>query len=112
MIASAPLWAVLVVAALLTVFTVVAVAADALLGAWAAGRRVTGAALTAPLVEVLRLLAAQPRPTPAADGLLWRLGLAVVPVAGVLSAVVIRSATRLRAPRPSRWAGPSRWRCT
>ena len=89
MIASAPLWAVLVVAALLTVFTVVAVAADALLGAWAAGRRVTGAALTAPLVEVLRLLAAQPRTTPAADGLLWRLGLAVVPVAGVLSAVVI-----------------------
>src|SRR6266568_3294773 len=56
MIASAPLWAVLVVAALLTVFTVVAVAADALLGAWAAGRRVTGAALTAPLVEVLPLM--------------------------------------------------------
>src|SRR6266571_4736625 len=74
MIASAPLWAVLVVAALLTVFTVVAVAADALLGAWAAGRRVTGAALTAPLVEVLRLLAAQPRTTPAADGVLWLAG--------------------------------------
>ena len=89
MIASAPLWAVLVVAALLTVFTVVAVAADALLGARAAGRRVTGAALTAPLAEVLRLLAAQRRTTPAADKLLWRLGLAVVPVAGVLSAVVI-----------------------
>src|SRR5262249_57323799 len=39
--------------------------------------------------EVPRLLAAQRRTTPAPDALLWRLGLLAVPVAGVLSAVVI-----------------------
>jgi NADH-quinone oxidoreductase subunit H len=89
MITSAPLWSVLVVPALLAVFTVAAVAADAALAARAAGRRVTGALLAAPLAEVPRLLAAQRRATAAADALLWRAGLLAVPAAGVLAALVI-----------------------
>ena len=88
MIASAPLWAVPVVPALLAVFTAVAVTADALLAARASGR-VTASVLVGTLAEVPRLLAAQRHVTPAADTLLWRLGLVAVPVAGVLSAVVI-----------------------
>ena len=89
MITSAPLWSVLVVPALLAAFTTAAIMADALLAARAAGRRVSGAVLAAPLAEVPRLLAAQRRTTPTADTLLWRLGLATVPAAGVLAAVVI-----------------------
>jgi len=89
MVTSAPLWSVLVVPALLAGFATVAVAADGLLAARAAHRRVSPAVLAAPLAEVPRLLAAQRRVTPAADTLLWRLGLAAVPVAGVLAAVVI-----------------------
>ena len=89
MVGSAPLWAVLVVPALLAVFAVAAVAADAALAARAADERVTWKVLTAPLAEVPRLLAAQRRATPAPDVLLWRLGLAAIPAAGVLSAVVI-----------------------
>lgn len=89
MITSAPLWSVLVVPALLAVFAAAAVAADAALAARAAGRRVTGAVLAAPLAEVPRLLVAQRRTTQAADALLWRAGLLAVPVAGVLAALVI-----------------------
>ncbi len=89
MVTSAPLWSVLVVPALLAGFAAAAVAADGLLAARAARRRVSPAVLAAPLAEVPRLLAAQRRVTPAADTLLWRLGLAAVPVAGVLAAVVI-----------------------
>lgn len=89
MVVSAPLWAVLAVPALLAVFAVTAAAADAALAARAAGQRVTWTVLAAPLAEVPRLLAAQRRTTLAPDALLWRLGLATVPVAGVLSAVVI-----------------------
>src|SRR5712664_2684601 len=89
MVTSAPLWSVLVVPALLAGFAVAAIAADGLLAARAARRRVSPAVLAAPLAEVPRLLAAQRRVTPAADTLLWRLGLAAVPVAGVLAAGVI-----------------------
>ncbi|HEX5290369.1 MAG TPA: NADH-quinone oxidoreductase subunit H [Streptosporangiaceae bacterium] len=88
MIASAPLWSVLVVPALLAAFTAVGVMADALLAARADGRRGPREAAM-PLAEVPRLLAAQRRVTLAPDALLWRLGLATVPVAGVLAAVVI-----------------------
>ncbi|HWM96814.1 MAG TPA: complex I subunit 1 family protein [Streptosporangiaceae bacterium] len=88
MITSAPLWSVLVVPVLLAAFTAVAVAADALLAARADGRRLS-MGVVAPLAEVPRLLATQRRTTLAPDPLLWRLGLATVPVAGVLSAVVI-----------------------
>jgi NADH-quinone oxidoreductase subunit H len=80
---------VLVVPVLLAAFTAVAVTADALLAARAAGRRVSPRVLVAPLAEVPRLLAAQRRTTLAPDPLLWRLGLATVPAAGVLAAVVI-----------------------
>jgi NADH-quinone oxidoreductase subunit H len=89
MITSAPLWSVVVVPVLLTAFTAVAVTADVLLAARAAGRRVSPTVLAAPLAEVPRLLAAQRRTTLAPDSLLWRLGLATVPAAGVLAAVVI-----------------------
>ena len=89
MVTSAPLWSVLVVPALLAAFTAAAVTADALLAARAAGRRVSAGVLAAPLAEVPRLLAAQRRTTLAPDPLLWRLGLATVPAAGVLAAVVI-----------------------
>jgi NADH-quinone oxidoreductase subunit H len=89
MVTSAPLWSVLVVPVLLAAFTAVAVTADALLAARAAGRRVSPRMLVAPLAEVPRLLAAQRRTTLAPDPLLWRLGLATVPAAGVLAAVVI-----------------------
>jgi NADH-quinone oxidoreductase subunit H len=88
-VTSAPLWSVLVVPALLAVFTVAAVAADAAVAARAAGRRVTGAVLAAPLAELPRLLVAQRRTIPAADALLWRAGLLAVPAAGVLAALVI-----------------------
>src|SRR5690349_14557255 len=89
MITSAPLWSVMVVPVLLAAFTAVAITADALLAARAAGRRVSPTELVAPLAEVPRLLAAQRRTTLAPDSLLWRLGLATVPAAGVLAAVVI-----------------------
>lgn len=89
MVGSAPLWAVLVVPAVLIGYAVAAVAADALLEAKTAGRRLSPAVLTRPLAEVPRLLAAQRRATLAPDALLWRLGLLALPVAGVLAAVVI-----------------------
>jgi len=89
MITSAPLWSVLVVPVLLAAFTAVAVAADALLAARAGGRRLSMGVVAAPVAEVPRLLAAQRRTTLAPDSLLWRLGLATVPAAGVLAAVVI-----------------------
>jgi NADH-quinone oxidoreductase subunit H len=88
-ITSAPLWSVLVVPALLAAFTAVAVAADALLAARAAGRPWQAIVVLGPLAEVPRLLAAQRRITPASDTLLWRLGVLTVPAAGVLAALVI-----------------------
>ncbi len=89
MAASAPAWAVLAVPALLGAFTVAAVAGDALLAARAGGRRPSLAAAAGPLAEVPRLLVAQRRSTLAPDTLLWRLGLAAVPAAAVLAALVI-----------------------
>ena len=89
MITSAPLWSVLVVPVLLAAFTAVGVIADALLAARADGRRLAMGVVVVPVAEVPRLLAAQRRTTLAPDSLSWRLGLATVPVAGVLSAVVI-----------------------
>jgi NADH-quinone oxidoreductase subunit H len=86
---SAPPWAVPLVPALLALYAVAAVTADALLAARSAGRRVTVAALAAPLAEVPRLLAAQRRTTLAPDSPLWRLGLLAVPAAAVLAAGVI-----------------------
>lgn len=89
MVASAPLWSVLVVAGVLLAFTVVALVFDAVLAARVAGQPVFAATAAGPLLEVPRLLVAQRRTTLAPDRLLWRLGLLTVPVAGVLAALVI-----------------------
>ncbi len=88
MVTSAPLWSVLVVPAVLAGFAAVAVLADALLAARAAGRPARLAA-AGPVTGAARLLVAQRRVTPAPDALLWRLGLWTVPAAGVLAALVI-----------------------
>jgi len=74
MVTSAPLWSVLMVPVLLAAFTAVAVAADALLAARAAGRRLSMRVAAAPVAEVPRLLAAQRRTTLAPDPLLWGSG--------------------------------------
>jgi NADH-quinone oxidoreductase subunit H len=88
MIASAPLWSVLLVPVILAGFAAAAVAADAVLAARAAGRPARPA-LGAPLTGAARLLVAQRRVTRAPDVLLWRLGLVTVPAAGILAALVI-----------------------
>jgi NADH-quinone oxidoreductase subunit H len=80
---------VLLVPAVLGGYAGTAVAGDAVLAAWAAGRRVTVATLVAPLAEVPRLLVTQRRGTLSSDSLLWRLGLLAVPTAGAASAVVV-----------------------
>ncbi|MFV0132867.1 NADH-quinone oxidoreductase subunit H [Streptomyces sp. HMX87] len=89
MVEAAPWWALLVAPALLLVLAVLAVAGDALLTAGEAGRPVGASAAVRPLLEVPRLLIAQPRRTPASDVLLWRLGVLLVPVAAVLAVLVV-----------------------
>ena len=88
MVTSAPLWSVLVVPAVLAGFAAVAVLADAVLAARAAGRPARLAA-AGPVAGAARLLVAQRRVTLAPDALLWRLGLWTVPAAGMLAALVI-----------------------
>ncbi|MBT3152489.1 NADH-quinone oxidoreductase subunit H [Streptomyces sp. CHD11] len=70
-------------------FAVLAVAADAALAARDAGRPVTVSAAMRPLLAVPRALVAQPRRMPPPDRLLWRAGVVTVPVAAVLSTLVI-----------------------
>lgn len=89
MIEVAPWWSLFLAPVLLLAFAVLAVAGDALLAAGEAGRPVTAGAAVRPLLEVPRLLVARPRRTSAPDVLLWRLGVIVVPVAAVLSVMVI-----------------------
>jgi NADH-quinone oxidoreductase subunit H len=86
---SAAWWSLLVAPALLVAFALLAVGADALLAAREAGRPVTASAAARPLLEVPRLLVAQPRRMPAPDVLLWRLGVVAVPVAAMMAVVVI-----------------------
>src|SRR2546429_6805725 len=88
MVTSAPLWSVLVVPAVLAGFAAIAVLADAVLAARAAGRPARLAA-AGPAAGAARLLVSQRRVTLAPDALLWRLGLWTVPAAGVLEALVI-----------------------
>ena len=88
MIASAPLWSVLLVPVILAGFAAAAAAGDAVLAARAAGRPARPA-LAVPLSGAARLLVAQRRVTLAPDLLLWRLGLVTVPAAGMLAALVI-----------------------
>ncbi|MFI8850901.1 complex I subunit 1 family protein [Streptomyces sp. 891-h] len=89
MVEAAGWWSLLVAPALLLAGAVLAVAGDALLAARDAGRPRSALAAARPLLEVPRLLAAQPRRMPAPDRLLWRLGVVTVPVSAVLSVLVI-----------------------
>lgn len=82
-------WALPAAPALLLGFAVLAVAADAALDARSAGRPVTVGTVVRPLLAVPRALLAQPRRLPASDRLLWRAGVITVPVAAVLSTLVI-----------------------
>ncbi|MFH9570554.1 NADH-quinone oxidoreductase subunit H [Streptomyces sp. NPDC017230] len=82
-------WTVLAAPALLLVLAVLAVVGHAVLETRDAGRPVTSSAAVRPLLGVPRELLAQPRRLPAADRLLWRAGVVVVPVSAVLSTLVI-----------------------
>ncbi|WP_394816520.1 NADH-quinone oxidoreductase subunit H [Streptomyces lancefieldiae] len=75
--------------AVLLGFVVLAVAGDAALDARSAGRPVTPVGVLRPFLAVPRALLAQPRRMPAPDGLLWRVGVMTVPVAAVLSTLVV-----------------------
>ncbi|MFE9611201.1 NADH-quinone oxidoreductase subunit H [Streptomyces sp. NPDC006012] len=82
-------WTLPTAPAMLLALAVLAVAADAVLTARGAGRPVTVRAAVRPFLGVPRALLAQPRCLPAADVLLWRTGVVVVPVSAVLSTLVI-----------------------
>ncbi|MEV4477374.1 complex I subunit 1 family protein [Nonomuraea sp. NPDC049504] len=84
-----PWWSLLAAPALLVALALLAVAGDGVLSSRAAGRPVTLFAVTRPLLEVPRLLVAQPRRLPAPDVPLWRIGVVTVPVAALLSVVVV-----------------------
>ncbi|GAA0641942.1 NADH-quinone oxidoreductase subunit H 2 [Streptomyces sp. NBRC 14336] len=91
---AAPLWATVILPVALAVAAVITAGLDAVVSGVAerghagsvgeAGRRAM-----APLREALRLLVQQPRRTTAADRLLERLGVVLVPVAAVLAGAVL-----------------------
>ncbi|MET9293093.1 complex I subunit 1 family protein [Streptomyces sp. NPDC003077] len=93
--ATAPLWATVVLPVALVVAALVAKAYDAALptgGEPGPARRslsALGARAVRPLYEALRLLVQQRRRTTAADVLLGRVGVALVPIAAVLAAAVL-----------------------
>ncbi|WP_411158616.1 NADH-quinone oxidoreductase subunit H [Streptomyces sp. TRM68416] len=82
-------WTLLAAPAMLLGLAVLAVTAGAALDARNAGRPVTVSGAMRPLLGVPRALTEQPRRLPAADRLLWRAGVVTVPVAAVLSTLVI-----------------------
>ncbi|WP_329380371.1 NADH-quinone oxidoreductase subunit H [Streptomyces sp. NBC_01716] len=82
-------WTLPVAPALLLGLAVLAVAGDAALDDRRSGRTVTPAGALRPLLAVPRALVAQPRRLPASDRRLWRVGVITVPVAAVLSTLVI-----------------------
>ncbi|MFC4034804.1 NADH-quinone oxidoreductase subunit H [Streptomyces polygonati] len=86
---AAPWWALFAAPALLLALALFALVADTLLIAREAGRAVSAVAAARRLLEVPRLLAAQPRRTPASDTSLRRLGVITVPVAAVMSVLVV-----------------------
>ncbi|WP_214367997.1 NADH-quinone oxidoreductase subunit H [Pseudonocardia sp. H11422] len=88
--AVAPLWSVAVLPVVLAAAAWAALALDLALDARASGGP-SGlrTALVTPLREAVRLLVSQRRRTVAADRVLWRLGVAVLPVAAVLAAAVV-----------------------
>ncbi|MEZ5099008.1 MAG: complex I subunit 1 family protein [Thermoleophilia bacterium] len=81
MSASAPVWSVALLPAVLAGAALATAALDAALD--------RGGAVAAPLREAARLLVAQPRVTVAADRLLWRVGIVTLPVAAVLAGLVL-----------------------
>ena len=84
------MWSVVVLPALLGVGAFAAMAFDAALHVRAAGRPVSvSAAVIAPLRAVVRLLITQRRTTTAADVVLWRTGVVLVPVLAVLAGLVL-----------------------
>ncbi|MFG3120087.1 NADH-quinone oxidoreductase subunit H [Streptomyces sp. NPDC048197] len=82
-------WTLLVAPAMLLALALLAVVGNAVLDARDAGRPLTPAVVARPLLGVPRALLAQPRRLPAPDVLLWRAGVVTVPVAAVLSTLVI-----------------------
>ncbi|MFE0732018.1 complex I subunit 1 family protein [Streptomyces antibioticus] len=82
-------WTLLAAPAMLVALAGLAVAGHAALEARDAGRSVSAAAVVRPLLGVPRALVAQPRRLPASDVALWRAGVVTVPVAAVLSTLVI-----------------------
>ncbi|MET9359085.1 NADH-quinone oxidoreductase subunit H [Streptomyces sp. NPDC006617] len=82
-------WTLLAAPAILLALAGLAVAGHAVLEARDAGRPVTPAAMVRPIAGVPRALLAQPRRLPGPDVLLWRAGVVTVPVAAVLSTLVI-----------------------
>lgn len=85
---TAPLWAVLVLPALLGAGALVSAALAAVADARAAGAPGLAAA-AAPLREAARLLVQQPRATVAADTLLRRAGVVTLPAAALLAGLVL-----------------------
>lgn len=91
---AAPLWATVVLPTALVAAAVVVAGFDAVLSAAAARGpagtlREMSTRATAPLREGLRLLVQQPRRTTAADSVLGRTGVVLVPVAAVLAGAVL-----------------------
>ncbi|OIK25513.1 NADH-quinone oxidoreductase subunit H [Streptomyces malaysiense] len=82
-------WTLLAAPAMLLALAGLAAAGHAVLAARDAGRPVGPAAMVRPFTGVPRALLAQPRRLPAPDVLLWRAGVITVPVAAVLSTLVI-----------------------
>ncbi|MBP0456060.1 complex I subunit 1 family protein [Streptomyces montanisoli] len=82
-------WTLLAAPAMLFCLAALAVAANSVLDARDAGRSAGPAAAMRPFLALPRALLTQPRRLPAPDVLLWRAGIAIVPVAAVLSTLVI-----------------------
>lgn len=84
-----PLWSIAVLLGILAVFTMAAVAFNAVLAARKAGISSRRREVSAPLRESVRLLVTQRRGTASADTPLWRIGVATLPVAALLAALVL-----------------------
>ncbi|MEU5976902.1 NADH-quinone oxidoreductase subunit H [Streptomyces sp. NPDC047315] len=85
----APLWATVVLPVTLTGAALATAAFHAVLAGRPASPRALARDAAAPVREGLRLLAQQPRRTPAADTALLRVGVVLVPVAAVLAGAVL-----------------------
>ncbi|MFJ3169265.1 NADH-quinone oxidoreductase subunit H [Streptomyces roseus] len=89
MVESGAWWTLLAAPLMLLALAGLAVVGHAALEARDAGRSVSPATMVRPFLGVPGALVAQPRRLPAPDVLLWRAGVVTVPVAAVLSTLVI-----------------------